>query len=237
MFMIGMGAAALADFVDIRLLILVEALLLVGLGVVVLFMPGLGQPAAEWRRVIGLLRGAAEAPGLEAGRAATAADFDRLIGRLPAMSALSAEERGQLAAHAQVNEAPAGTIIIRKGEVSDAAYFLLEGRTFAGWEEADTYRVLEVHSAGDFFGEIAALTGMPRTAYVVAEEDSSLLQVSATALREMTSKPELNRLFLSKMTERMVRMNMLDIPRMTKRDQGLLRELRTPEPQLEATAA
>jgi CRP-like cAMP-binding protein len=153
------------------------------------------------------------------------------------MSVLSAEERQQLAAQTQVQEAPAGTIIIRKGEVSDAACFLLEGRTFAGWEEADSYRVLEMHSAGDFFGEIAALTAMPRTAHVVAEEDTTLLQVPASALREMTSKPELNRLFLSKMTECMVRMNTLDIPRMMERDQGLLRELRSPEPQLEATAA
>ena len=39
------------------------------------------------------------------------------------------------------------------------------------------------------------------------------------------------------MTERMVRMDLLDIPRMMERDQGLLRELRSPEPQLEATAA
>ncbi len=237
MFMVGMGSAALADVFDIRLLILIEALLLMGLGVVVLFMPGLGQPAAEWRKAISLLRGAAKAPGLEVGRAATLADFDRLVGRLPAMSALGTEERQKLAAQAQVYEAPSGTTIIRKGEVSDAAYFLLDGRTFAGWEEAGAYRVLEVHSGGDFFGEIAALTSMPRTAHVVAEEDTTLLRVPATALREMAGKPELNRLFLSKMTERMVRMDLLDIPRMMDRDQGLLRELRSPEPELEATAA
>jgi CRP-like cAMP-binding protein len=72
---------------------------------------------------------------------------------------------------------------------------------------------------------------MPRTAHVVAEEETTLLQVPAPVLREMTSKPVLNRLFLSKMTERMVRMKMLDIPRMLDRDQGLLRELRTPEPE------
>lgn len=237
MFMIGMGAAALADYVDIRTLVLIEGLLLAGVGGGVLFMPGLGQPGAEWRRILSLLRTVPTAPGLEVGRAATLADFDRLAGHLPALSALSAEERQQLAAQSRVNQAPAGTVVIRKGEVSDAAYFLLEGRTFAGWEEEGSYRVLEIHSAGDFFGEIAALTGMPRTAHVVAEEETTLLQVPAAALREMTSKPALNRLFLSKMTERMVRMQMLDIPRMLDRDQGLLRDLRTPEPEPVAAAS
>ena len=237
MFMIGMGSAALADVIDIRLLMLADGLLLLGLGIVVLFMPGLGQPAAEWRKAISLLRRAAEAPGLDVGRVATLADIERLIGHLPAMSPLSTKERRQLAAQSRVNDAPAGTTIIHKGEVSDAAYFLLDGRTFAGWEENGSYQVLEVHNAGDFFGEIAALTGLPRTAFVLTEEPTTLLQVPAPALREMASKPELNRLFLSKMTERMIRMDMLDIPRNTTRDQALLRELRTPEPQLEAAAA
>ena len=45
-----LGAAGLADFIDVRILILVAGLLLAGLGVIVIFMPGLGQPSAEWRR-------------------------------------------------------------------------------------------------------------------------------------------------------------------------------------------
>jgi hypothetical protein len=40
---------------------------------------------------------------------------------------------------------------------------------------------------------------------------------------------ELNRLFLSKMTERMLRMNMLDLPRLGALDQQSLRELRQPD--------
>ena len=47
----------------------------------------------------------------------------------------------------------------------------------------------------------------------------------------MTGHPQLNRLFLSKMTERMARMNMLDLPRVGGLDQEALRELRTPEPE------
>jgi hypothetical protein len=54
--------------------------------------------------------------------------------------------------------------------------------------------------------------------------------VPAAALRQMSAHPELNRLFLSKMTERMVRMNMIDLPRAAKPDQQALRELRTVEP-------
>jgi hypothetical protein len=46
----------------------------------------------------------------------------------------------------------------------------------------------------------------------------------------MTSHPELNPVFLSKMTERLIRIKMIDAPRLTGMDQGILLELRTPEP-------
>lgn len=98
----------------------------------------------------------------------------------------------------------------------------------AGREEDGECRVLEVLNSGDFFGEIAAFTNAPRTADVVAEEPTLLLQVPARTLREMSKIPELNRLFLSKMTERMIRMNMIDIAMSTSLDQQSLRELRTP---------
>ena len=47
----------------------------------------------------------------------------------------------------------------------------------------------------------------------------------------MMDDPQINRIFLSKMTERMVRMNMIDLPRFAGIDQEALRELRTPEPE------
>ena len=230
-FMLGMGAAGLADFIDIRILILVGGLLLAGLGVIVLFMPGLGQPSAEWRRALGLLRAVPEAPGLEGGRAAILADLNRFAARMPAFSALSNEERQRLLKHIRYFEAPAGTVVVRQGDTSDAAYFILDGRAYAGKEEDGQQRVLEVLNGGDFFGEIAALTNIPRTADVVIEEPSTLLHVPAETLREMAGIPELNRLFLSKMTERMVRMEMLDIPRSGGYDQQMLRELRTTQPE------
>lgn len=230
-YMLGMAAAGLADVFGAQMIFFVSALGLFVVGLISLVMPGLGQPAAEWKRAVSLLRGAKAAPGLGIGRAATLADFDRLAMHVTALGSLSAKERQELAAQSLLAEAPAATVILRKGETSDAAYFIIEGRAVAGWDEEGGYRPLETLNAGDFFGEIAALTGAVRTANVVAEEPTTVLQVPAPALRQMTKHAELNRLFLSRMTERMARMNMLDLPRFGGMDQQTLRELRTPDPQ------
>jgi CRP-like cAMP-binding protein len=145
---------------------------------------------------------------------------------------MTRQERQDLASQTRLYEAPAGTAIVRQGETSDAAYFVIDGRTIASRQEEDgAERVLEVHNAGDFFGEIAALTGVSRTASVIAEQPAMVLQVPAAALRKMMSDAQLNRVFLSKLTERMVRMGMVALPGFGGLDQETLRELRTPEPQ------
>lgn len=227
-FLLGMMLVGLADFFDIRVVYLVTALATLALGIATAVLPGLGQPAAEWRRAVALLRGAAAAPGLLRTRGATPADYASLAVHLPVLGGLSPAEVRELASTTLVAEAPAGSVIVRTGEVSDAGYFIIDGRAVAGRDEDGGYRPLEALNAGDFFGEIAALTGVPRTAQVVADADTTLIQVPATVLRKMSAKPELNRLFLSKMTERMMRMDMVDMPRFAGLGSQELRQLRTP---------
>ena len=227
-FLVGMVMVGLADIYPIRSVYLVTALATAALGVAAALLPGLGQPAAEWRRAVALLRGAAAAPGLRNTRAATPEDFAALAAKLPVIGTLTPAEIRELASSTLVAEAPAGHVIVRKGEQSDAGYFIVAGRAVAGWDEEGGYRPLETLNAGDFFGEIAALTGALRTAQVVADEDTTLIQVPAPVLRRMSTKPELNRLFLSKMTERMLRMDMVDLPRFGGLGSETLRELRTP---------
>lgn len=233
--LIGMAAAGMADVVDVRILMIATSVFLFVPALMAAVMPGIGQPAAEWRRAIQLLRGAKVAPGLEMGRAATLADFDLLATHLPVLASMSSEDRQNLIAQTLVSHAPEGTVILRKGETSDAAFFIIDGRVVAGWDEDGGYRPLETLNPGDFFGEIAAITGSPRTANIVAEEATTVLEVQAKVLRDMMADPQLNRLFLSKMTERMVRMDMLDLPRYGGYDQKTLRELRTPSPEAAAT--
>ncbi len=230
--LLGMAAAGLADIFNVRALMIVSGVIIVGAGLMAIVIPGLGQPAAEWKRAIRLLRSVKAAPGLGPARAATVSDFDLLAGQIPALATISAKDRQNLAAQTLVSTAEAGTAILRQGDKSDAAYFILDGRVVAGRNENGQNRVLEVLNTGDFFGEIAALTGVPRTADVVAETPATLLQVPVAALRKMMAYPQINQIFLSKMTERMFRMNMVDLPRMSGLDSASLRELRTPEPAL-----
>jgi CRP-like cAMP-binding protein len=226
-FVVGMAAVGLADLINVRAMYLIGALMVLGGGIWVLFLPGLRQEAAEWGRALALLRSAPTAPGLGVGRAATPADFDRLAGLLPPLATLSAGERDSLVGRGCVFQAPAGTAIVKHGEAGDAAYFILAGRVVAGIATPEGgYRSLSTMSAGDFFGEIAALTGARRTADVVVEEGSTLLQVPAEILRGLMGNPSMNQLFVSKMTERLARTNITDLPRFAGYDQQALKELR-----------
>ena len=81
--------------------------------------------------------------------------------------------------------------------------------------------------AGDFFGEIAALTGSARTADVVVTQPTTLMEVPAETLRAAMEVPEVNQLMTSTVTERLQRTNQPDLPRLASMDRSALRQLRT----------
>jgi len=228
LFLIGMAAVGFADFIDVRTMFLISGLMLAAGGALVLFLPGLRHDALAWQRSIALLRGAPAAPRLGPGRAARLGDADTLIDLIPTLCTLSPRDRDTLASHAVVIGVPAGTAIVRRGEISDKAYFVLNGRAVAGYEDTDgSFRALNPLLAGDFFGEIAALTGSPRTADVVASEDMELMQVPAVALRDLMSSPAFSTLVLETMTARLSVVSSTVMPRFAGFDQADLRDLRT----------
>jgi len=235
LFLVGMAAAGLADVLDIRALIIFSALLLFGAAGLALVAPGLA--VGTWRAASARLREAEALPALASAiRPATMADFDRLVGRLTPFARLSPQQRAAFVSNATVREVPGGTRIVEHGETASAAYFILEGTTTAGIPVDDGYRGLSTMGPGDFFGEIAALTGSPRTADVVADTDTTLLEVPADALRATMVVPEVNRIVLSALTSRLQRTGTeaADLPRLAGIDQADLRDLRTPRPQVEA---
>jgi DHA3 family macrolide efflux protein-like MFS transporter len=229
-FLAGMAAAGLADVIDVRVLIILASLILVGVALAALVAPGVGRPAAEWRRALTALRATAPVSAGDV-RPATMGDFDRLVGRLATFSRLSDPQRAAFIRDALVREVPEGSRLVRQGEKATAAYFILDGEAAAGIPETDGgYRGLSTMGTGDFFGEIAALTGSPRTADVVATRRSTLLEVPAESLRGVMGVPEVSRLLLSTLTERLLRSDQPDLPRLASMDQAALRDLRTRAP-------
>jgi CRP-like cAMP-binding protein/predicted MFS family arabinose efflux permease len=211
-FLIGMLAAGLADLYDIRLLFVLASVVLLGAGALALFLPGLRQSVAEWRQASRLLRNAHAAPSLGLGRAARPSDLDWLITHLHALAGLSPDDRKALIASSRAYEVPSGTAIVRQGEASDAIFFVLGGRAVAGAEGPTGYHSLNTLEPGEFFGEIAALTGTPRTATVVAEEPTTVLGMPATTLRRIMRNPLVNGVFLELMGQRLARLGSLMAP-------------------------
>jgi MFS family permease len=230
-FLVGMASAGLADIIDVRILMAIAGAIMLAGGIAAQFMPGIGRPAAEWRNAVRLLRTAPSAPSLAIGRAATMMDLDRLIGVLPELGRLSIPRRSEFLGGALIRRAAPGDAVVRVGETSDGAYFVLDGRVVAGIPaDAGEFRALSAMGAGDFFGEIAAITGSPRTANVVAEEQTDLLEVPSATLKSLMDLPEMNAVIRSKLTERLTRTANADLVRLAGLDQRDLRDLRRPRP-------
>ncbi|KZS01555.1 putative cAMP-dependent protein kinase type I regulatory subunit, partial [Daphnia magna] len=75
-----------------------------------------------------------------------------------------------------------GTSIIREGDAGDKFYLIRQGevRVFRG-EEGKEVAILK---EGDFFGEMALLTGQPRNASVEAVTDTVLYELSQEQFRK-----------------------------------------------------
>ena len=116
-FLIGMFAAGLADYVDIRLLVIISGVILVGTGIWTQFLPGLGEPAAEWRQAAQRLRTATAGAALS--RPLVADDLGVLVGVIPAFGVLGDNERRLLLASARVRDVPAGTMVVAAGDKGD----------------------------------------------------------------------------------------------------------------------
>ena len=235
MYVAGMALAGLADVMNVRTLFMVSAFGLVIAGAVVLGLPALSETITEWKRTLTLLRGLEAAPRLGTGRAALRSEIDRFIQRLSGLERMTSGERDELAAQTLIADAPPGTLVVYRGETSDMAYFILKGSVGVGYLKDDEYVILNILRDGDFFGEVAALTGALRTANIITEEESEFLVLPSKVLRNLARNYQEVRLIFH--TTMIDRLSMIDQPRGMGMDQQLLRELRTSQPDTEKELA
>ncbi|MGO9621905.1 MAG: MauE/DoxX family redox-associated membrane protein [Desulfobaccales bacterium] len=108
-----------------------------------------------------------------------------------------AEEAGglNLGELGQLCVVPAGTRIVSQGEAPEFFYVIQSGRLQVFRETADHIRTpLTELGPGAYFGEVALVTGQPRSASVESLEESSLIKVSKEEFdRLLDNNPQLAR--------------------------------------------
>lgn len=233
MYVAGMLLAGLADLWNVRTLFITSAFLLVLVGAVALRLPALGETLTEWKRTLKLLRGLEAAPRLGMGRAASRVEIDRFIHQMDGLEMMTSPERDEFAAQAFIAQSPPGVVVVYRGETSDMAYFILKGSVGVGLVRDQEYIILEYKHPGEFFGEVAALSGMPRTANIITEEECEFLVIPAQVIKRLArSYPSWNGVLQSLMGEHLSR---TERPLASGYDQEMLRDLRTNQPD-EATS-
>ena len=113
-------------------------------------------------------------------------DGGAVIERLAAVdifAPLSADETGVLAQAAVSHVFAPGEIVIRAGEPGSSMFVVHNGRVCVQINENGRPRTVATLNEGDFFGEMALFTGEPRTANVIALEETEVLEIGHAAMK------------------------------------------------------
>jgi CRP/FNR family cyclic AMP-dependent transcriptional regulator len=124
----------------------------------------------------------------------------QLIRKIPLFKHCTGRELAEIAAIADELDLKKGTELTKEGKAGREFFALVEGTAdvLMGGKKINT-----VHQ-GDFLGEIALITGRPRTATVKATSPVRVLVITARNFRRLLDKsPEIQRKVLLSVAERL----------------------------------
>jgi small-conductance mechanosensitive channel len=105
------------------------------------------------------------------------------LNRVSIFAPLSEDETQQLANASKSRVFAPGEAIVRQGNEGNSMFVILSGWVVIQIPEGMTQKTVGNLGKDDFFGEMSLLTGEPRSASVIAEEETEVLQIRKEALQ------------------------------------------------------
>ncbi len=114
---------------------------------------------------------------------ATTSDLSTLLRRITYFESCTDTELRSLIEQGYRKRFASGQIVFKENDPGESFYIILSGQVEIFSEKKGTS--ISLLKAGEFFGEISLLTGMPRPSTVRALEETSLFIVDRTALQKL----------------------------------------------------
>jgi CRP/FNR family transcriptional regulator, cyclic AMP receptor protein len=126
------------------------------------------------------------------------------LSRAPLFSELSKKELTQLARMSDDMEIEAGHVLCREGEIGRECFVIVDGEV----EVTRKGRPVKRTGGDDFFGEIALLEDIPRTATVKAKSPLRLFVLTSRDFRHLVeSSPSVERKVMRSLARRLVELS------------------------------
>jgi len=143
----------------------------------------------NWRRAVEISelqmhfgQGAAAAFDMPAGVAISPGS----LRRIRILSQMNDAQLDHLSRFMEKHDVPQRLAVIKQGDPGDGMFLVLQGELRARVITGDRETILSTFGPGEFFGDMSLFDRGPRSADVVANEDSTVLKISTVAFDRLT---------------------------------------------------
>lgn len=114
-------------------------------------------------------------------------DRHELLSRSPLFTSLTQSEVNTLVEQVAQRLFPVGSTLVRKGDIGDSMFILVEGLLSVRTNAGEDKRMIHVDDIepGGFFGEMCLLTGCPRSATIIAQTDVVVFEIGRDAVNAL----------------------------------------------------
>ena len=117
--------------------------------------------------------------------------------RIKILAQLNDAQLDHLSRFMEQQPVPRLSAVVKQGDPGDGMYLILQGELRARVMTGGQETILSTFDTGDFFGDLSLFDRGPRSADVIANEDSTLLKISTAAFDRLTREaPALATVFL-----------------------------------------